>query len=327
MHIYVDERGRPISPHPGVRTSSPERYLECAVVQAASLRLQDAICDIALVGNFVEDERLGRRARKLLAALRELDVELVRSALRIEPSSGYGPARPLRDALTLASAGQGAQRRLWFPNADCVWRDPQAALRLHLDADEVGCLVIDYPPDWSVGGPAQVGNTRRSLGSTALRFGPSRGVPAWIGGDVLSGTCEALAKLGEVYDELDARLRSDGLVATNEQLLTLAGALGRVSFRDLAEIFGRVHTGARHRDAAAGASGLAVWHLPGEKGLSFRRSANLVLAGRSRRLGAELADEARAARRFNVAATRRSRQLCDYSWLAARGIVAKLARE
>jgi hypothetical protein len=335
MHVYVDERGRTLSPHPGVRTASPERYLECAVVQAASLRLRDAACDVALVSNIVDPAKLGRRVSKLWAALGSLNVEIIASPLPIDPSSGYGPARPLRDALALASEGQPSGRRLWFPNADCVWRDPQAALRLSVEPDEVGCLVIDYPPDWSVGGPAQVGDTRRSLAATALRLGStsaelvggSESAPAWIGGDVLGATCETLAKLGEVYDELDARLRGEGTVPTTEQLLTLAGALERVSFRDLGKVFARIHTGARHRDAAARANGLAVWHLPGEKGLSFRRAANHVLAGRSQRLGAELADEHRAARRFNVATTRRSRQLRDYSWLAAQGVVAKLSRQ
>jgi hypothetical protein len=326
MHVYVDQRGRTISPHPGVRTNAPERYLECALVQAASLRLRDANCDVALLTNLTEDSRLGRRARRLLAALRSLDVEIIRSALRIDPSGGYGAARPLRDALALACEGQDPQQRLWLPNADCVWNDPQAALRLDLAAPGVGCLTIDYPPDWSIGGPAQIGGTRRSLGATALRLGGSQGTPPWIGGDVLMGACDALAELGEVYDELDTQLRGEELVATNEQLLTLAGALGRVAFYDIGLVFGRIHTGARHRDAAARASGLEIWHLPGEKGLSFRRAANLVLAGRSRQLGAELADETRATRRFNVAATRRSRQLRDYSWLAARGVVAKLTR-
>jgi hypothetical protein len=327
MHVYLDERGQTLSPHPGVRTASPERYLECVVTQAASLRLRDAQCDVVLVSNIADTAKLGRRGRRLWAALESLGVQIARSELRVDSSSGYAAARLLRDAVAVASEGREAGRRLWFPNADCVWRDPAGALRLAIGADEVGCLVIDYPPGWSVGGPVDVGDTRESLGATALRLGGSQSAPPWIGGDVLSGTRDSLAKLGEACDELDARLRHGGHVPTTEQLLTLAGALGRVSFRDVGEVFGRVHTGARHRDAAARASGLAIWHLPGEKGLGFRRAANLVLAGRSQRLGAELADEARAARRFNVAATSRTRQLRDYSWLSARGVVAKLTRQ
>jgi len=318
MHVYLDERAQTLSPHPGVRTASPERYLECVVTQAASLRLRDAPCDVVLVSNIADTAKLSRRGRRLWSALVSLDVEIAHSELRVDPSSGYGAARLLRDAIAVASEGQDAGRRLWLPNADCVWRDPAAALRFAIGVDEVGCLVIDYPPGWSVGGPVEVGDTRESLGATALRLGGSDGTPPWIGGGVLSGTRGSLAMLGEACDELDARLQHGGQVPTSEQLLTLAGALGRVSFRDVGEVFARVHTGARHRDAAARANGLAVWHLPGEKGLSLRRAANLVLAGRSRRLSVELADERRAARRFNVAATSRTRQLRDYSWLALR---------
>lgn len=326
MHVYLDERGHTLSPHPGVRTSSPERYLECVVTQAASLRLQDAACEIALVSNIDDGAGLGRSGRRLWATLRSLEVEIVPSALRIDRSSGYGAARLLRDALAAAIDGQDAQRRLWLPNADCVWRDPARALQRAIGEDEVGCLVIDYPPDWSVGGAAQIGDTRRSLGATAIGLGGSERVPAWVGGDVLTGTSATLGRLREALDELDVRLKRDGPAPTTEQLLTLAGALGRVSFSDIAEVFGRIHTGARDRDAIAHARDLAIWHLPGEKGLSFRRAAGLVLRGGSARLGAQLADERRAARLFNVAPTRRARQLRDYSWLAEQKLRTALRR-
>jgi hypothetical protein len=66
---------------------------------------------------------------------------------------------------------------------------------------------------------------------------------------------------------------------------------------------------------------LAMWHLPAEKGLSIRRAARALLHGGSERLRDDLADPARALRRFNVGRARGVHQLRD-DWWVARGRLA-----
>src|ERR1035437_4787908 len=53
------------------------RYLECALVQAASLRLRGAACRLALVSNVTDTRALGSRGARLWAQIESLDVEMV----------------------------------------------------------------------------------------------------------------------------------------------------------------------------------------------------------------------------------------------------------
>ena len=66
-------------------------------------------------------------------------------------------------------------------------------------------------------------------------------------------------------------------------------------------------------------STLAVWHLPSEKGLAFRRTARMLAAGGGReRLRRELQDRSRAMRHFNVQGAGRVRRVRDDLWLLGR---------
>jgi hypothetical protein len=106
-------------------------------------------------------------------------------------------------------------------------------------------------------------------------------------------------------------------LSTEEQLLTLAGALGLVSYEDLSRVARRIWTGPRH-----GAPGiedplsLGLWHLPAEKGLSLRRAARQICGGRTSRLRADLADPAKMARRFNIQGSGLLHRVRDDCWLA-----------
>src|SRR3954452_7532021 len=81
LYLYVHAPGERFV-YPNTRASNSAgrlalRYLECAVTQAATLRLQDAACDIVLASNGIERIDLGERGRRLVAALRALDVQLL----------------------------------------------------------------------------------------------------------------------------------------------------------------------------------------------------------------------------------------------------------
>ena len=82
MYLFLDAEGETVPPHPSPRTASPLRYLECALVQAASLRLAGAPCEVALVTNLDGERGLSRGARRLLGALGDLGVDLLPLALR-----------------------------------------------------------------------------------------------------------------------------------------------------------------------------------------------------------------------------------------------------
>lgn len=303
LHLLLDERGRTLPPHPSVRTRSPDRYLECVLAQAASLRLGGAECEIALLTNVAELGRFG-------APLASLGVEVV--AARLDRSG----ASLLRTALAAAVERWPHERELWLPNADCVWVDPARVFAAAPAPGRVGCLFIGYPPGWEVGGP---GASREAVGRLAGVGEP----PPWVGGDLLCGSADALRGLLAVWDEL----RSQYPEAGAEQLLTLAGALGRVDFDDLWAVAARIQTGARHHAGVrADALELGLWHLPAEKGLSLRRFARSVSRGRTDALAADLADPARAARRLNVGRARRGRQLRDDAWVAWRRVRERLRR-
>ena len=186
-------------------------------------------------------------------------------------------------------------------------------------APRIGFVEIPYPPDWDAVGFAAPAVTRRSLGELALSMGGSDALPPWVGGELLSGRPEPLRALVSACEQLDARLAAEGtMLPTEEQTLTLVGALGLAQFEDLSGVARRILTGPRHgAPVVEDPLHYGLWHLPSEKGLSLRRAANELLAGRPRRLRRDLAEPARAARRFNVADTGLARRLRDDGWLAA----------
>ncbi len=316
MYLFVDASGATLPPHPSPRTASPLRYLECALVQAASLRLAGADCRPLLLTNVSNGP--GRAARRVWGALGELGVEVRELALRIEPGTPSGATRLPREAIRAAAGGLPGSQELWVPNLDCVWVDPPRALRACPRGGNVGALAIPYPPDWAVGGPEAVGATRQGLGRAATALGARlESAPPWIGADLLAGTADALLELVAACDELDGHFARSGATATNEQLLTLSAALGRVEVEDLSGVARRIQTGARHTAGApADAAELGIWHLPAEKGLSLRRAARPLARGRTGALRADLASPARAMRRFNVGPARRAHQLRDDAWVA-----------
>ncbi len=316
MYLFLDASGGTIPPHPSPRTASPLRYLECALVQAASLRLQEARCELLLVTNVSGGP--GRAGRRMWGALRDLGVEIGEVPMRIGAGTPAAATRLPRAALRAATASLAADRELWLPNLDCVWIDPSLALSACPQGGRIGALAIPYPPDWTVGGPEAIGATREALGRTASGLGAGAGpAPRWIGADLLAGTVGALLDLTSTCDALEGELAGRGATATNEQLLTLAAALGRAELEDLSGVARRIQTGARHgAGAPADAERLGIWHLPAEKGLSLRRTARALAHGRTSRLRADLASPEGAMRRFNVGPARRARQLSDDVWVA-----------
>ena len=61
------------------------RYLECALTQAASLRLRDVACDLALVTNIAERSRLGRAGAELIDRIESLGVDVLATEYRHRP--------------------------------------------------------------------------------------------------------------------------------------------------------------------------------------------------------------------------------------------------
>jgi hypothetical protein len=294
------------------------RYLECVATQIASLRFSGVDCEPVLVMNLAEPEAaLDDRGRALLAAIDALGVRRVVAPYDHAPSAEvtmFPSSRYVFDAILATAPEDEPDRPLWLVDVDCVWRDPARAFAAAPHDDALACVTIGYPPDWDVSG-----ETRAGLGALARRLDPvGVAVPPWVGGELLAGRAAALRALVATCDRLDAELGALGVhLPTEEALLTVAGALGRAAFADRSDLAGRVWTGPRHGavnppDPLA----LALWHLPAEKGLSFRRAADAILRGRTARLRADLADAPRAAKRFNLAGARATRVRND-AWLVA----------
>jgi hypothetical protein len=308
------------------------RYLECALTQAASLRLREIDCDLALVTNLGDPSSLGRTGARLIERIESLGVEILPTEYRHRPVDtgehykDYVSSRYVLDAILAASEGQPAERQLWLTDLDCVWPDAGRVFAAAPASPQIGYVRIPYPPDWEVVGFGPRGGTRAAIGELALSMGGSESLPNWVGGELLSGTPQVLRELVDACVQIDQRLAAEGaMLPTEEQTLTLVGALGLAQFADLSDVARRILTGPRH-----GAPKLedplsyGLWHLPSEKGLSLRRAANEMLAGRPARLRRDFAEPARAARRFNVAGTGLARRVRDDGWLATQRIRSRV---
>jgi hypothetical protein len=325
------------------------RYLECAIAQAASLRLQDTDCDLALAMNIEERKALGRAGIELLERLDALGVQIIHAEYCRRPgddSETFMASRYVFDAILAAVEGQPPERQLWLTDLDCVWPNPGLMFASAPDGDRIGSIETPYGPDWLIADGAAVGRTRREIGELASKLSGGTGLgeqkhsgtehhgaehsgtkhpgttPPWIGGELLSGTPGTLSALVATCDILDERLAQiETVLSTEEQLLTLAGALGLVRYHDLSRLARRIWTGPRHgAPSIEDPLALGLWHLPAEKGLSLRRAAREVCSGRTRRLRADLADPARMGRRFNVQGNGLLRRLRDDAWLAGQRI-------
>ncbi len=298
------------------------RYLECALTQAASLAFRGLDCELALATNVRDRRTLGRVGGELLARLEELGVRVVDTEYTHRPKPGtaiYVSSRYVLDAIVSCSEGQPAGRQLWFTDLDCVWADPERVFGAAPAPPAIGCIFIDYPPDWDTVGFEIHGRTREGIGELAQGLGGHDGAPPWVGGELLTGTPAPMRELVAACEELDATLAEQGVTLPNEeQILSLAGALGRIAFTDLSSVARRMRTGPRSRaERVADPETIGFWHLPAEKGLSLRRTAQQLRHGRTRTVRRDLADPALLARRFNVAETGPLRRLRDDGWIAA----------
>ena len=324
QYLYVHEHGEAFH-YPTVRADSSAagvavRYLECALTQVASLRLQDVPCDLALATN-LEAGDLGRVGGELMRCIEAFGVQILPTEYLHRPSEGteaYVSSRYVLDAIVSATAGQPADRQLWLTDLDCVWVEPEMVFASAPPPSEIGCIYIGYEADWDTVGHGEHGLTRRAIGGIAREMGGSAEVPPWVGGELLTGTPAVLRELVEACDELDERLdREDRALPNEEQILSLVGATGRVRFRDLSAVARRMSTGPRNQAARVeDPTSIGLWHLPSEKGLSLRRAAYEIRSGRCAHLRRDLAEPKRAARRFNVAGTGLGRRVRDDGWIA-----------
>jgi hypothetical protein len=320
QYLYVHRGGEAFHyPSSRDRSGSPERlalrYLECVLVQAASLRLRGADCELVLVTNLAEQARLGRAATRLLRAIDAAGVELVDAEYEHAPptpAAHFAASRYVFDAIRAATAGGDPDRPMWFVDVDCVWLDFERAFAALPASPAIGCVEIPYLPDW------RAGPNRRSAGRLAQRLGAPPGPPPpWVGGELLAGRGRDLLALLRVCEALEEELVARGVqLDTEEELLTLARALGRVQMENMDATMGRIWTGPRHGAANPEVPGaIAVWHLPSEKGLGFRRAAREVQRGQTAGLLADLEDPARAMRRFNIEGAGAGRRARDDLWL------------
>lgn len=321
QYLYVhrpDERFHyPTSRSHGGSARLAARYLECVLVQAASLRLRHVDCGLALVTNLADRPALGRHGTRLLEEIEALGVDIVFADYTHRPPTEvalFASSRYVFDAITAVSEDGNSGRQLWLTDVDCVWLDAPKMFAAAPSPPGIGCVHIPYPPDWRV-----LGGTPRTMGALAGRLGASDDPLWWIGGELLAGAGSDLRSLVSTCEELEQEVAAGGeALLTEEQVLSLAGALGRVQFHDLSSVARRVETGPRHRaHAVDDPASLGLWHLPGEKGLAFRRAAHAVAAGHGDRLVRDLEVPPRALRRFNILGTGWSRRIRDDGWLVS----------
>jgi hypothetical protein len=320
QYLYVHAPDEPFD-YPSSRSQGGSgqlaaRYLECVLVQAASLRLRGVDCELALVTNLTDRRSLGGRGTRLLEEIESLGVEILLADYRHRPPvkmTTFASSRYVFDAIMSASAIGGSDRQLWLVDVDCVWFDPPKVFAAAPQPPGIGCIHIPYPPDWE-----RFGFTPRTLGELAERLGAPESSLRWVGGELLTGTAGDLQALVSACEQLEQEVSArDQVLTTEEQLLSLAGALGRAQFHNLSTVAQRIWTGPRHgAPAVSDPASLGLWHLPSEKGLGFRRAARAITSGHSERLARDLDAPSRALKRFNVSGAGWPRRIRDDGWLA-----------
>ena len=257
QYLYVHEREEGFY-YPTARAGSSStgvaiRYLECALTQAASLRLRELDCELALATNVHDRGVLGHVGAELLNRIEALGVRILPTEYHHRPRAGtevYVSSRYLLDAILSSTEGQPSERQIWLTDLDCVWADPALVFASAPGASEIGCIYIGYPPDWDTVGFEVHGRTRRAIGEMAGEMGGSQEVPPWVGGELLTGGPAALRELVSACDELDAKLAAEDKTLPNEeQILSLVGALGQARFVDLSHVARRMTTGPRSHAA------------------------------------------------------------------------------
>jgi hypothetical protein len=299
-----------------------QRYLECALTQVATLALRELDCELVLATNVTDRSTLGRTGAALLGRIEALGARILPTPYRHRPRPGteiYVSSRYVLDAIIASTEGLDPARQVWLTDLDCVWTNPELVFAAAPAADQVGCVQIDYPPDWDIVEFDVYGRTRAAIGELARAMGADVRTPPWVGGELLTGTPQTLREMVAACEQLDEQLAAEDKTLPNEeQILSLAGALGRVRFADLSGVARRITTGPRSQAArVTDAETAGLWHLPAEKGLSLRRTGQQVRRGRTGPLRRDLADPARMARRFNVGRAGPMRRLRDDGWIVA----------
>jgi hypothetical protein len=294
------------------------RYLECALVQSASLRFNEADCELVLVTNLEDRRLLGRRGMRILELLESFGVELLHADYDHRPASEvtwFYASRYVLDAIVACASSAPVEQRLWMMDLVCVWMDPKKIFSAFPPAGAIACIEMAYDIDWDI-----TGGTRAAFESLSPMRPPHEDRKPWIGGELLAGAPDDLLAMVAACKRIDLDLERLGHgLGTEEQLLTLSSALGHVRFVDLSDMGKRILTGPRHGGVnPESPDALGLWHLPSEKGLGFRRTASALLAGREGQVMRDLRSPSRAMRRFNVLGgkwtTRRARDDC---WIVA----------
>ncbi|HEY7952579.1 MAG TPA: hypothetical protein VID70_06275 [Solirubrobacteraceae bacterium] len=294
------------------------RYMECALVQSASLCLREVDCDVVLVTNLADAGLEGTRAAQLLDAIRALGVEVLFADYLHRPvgnTAEFMSSQYVWDAIIAVAQRSEDDRQLWLMDADCVWFDPARVFAAAPAPPGIGCIQIDYPLDWDISGW-----TPQQVGQLAQRMGAPDSSIRWVGGELLAGPACELRALVDTCKEVELQAIELGCeLHTEEHLLSLAGLLGRADFHDLSAVARRILTGPRHEaPPVQNPAAIGVWHLPAEKGLGFRRGAHDVLSGHGERLTRDLDVPARALKRFNIGgAGGLQRRLRDDGWIAS----------
>jgi hypothetical protein len=327
QYLYVhgpDERfDYPSSRSHGSAERLAARYLECVLVQAASLRLRGVDCGLVLVTNLERRSSLGRRGARLLTQIESLGVELLVAPYEHRPraqTATFAACRYVFDAI-LAACEAAPGSRLWMVDVDCIWLDGPKVFAAAPPPPAIGCIQIPYPPDWDL-----YGYTPKRMSELAVSMGAPEGSLRWVGGELLAGAADDLRALVATCEELEREAGAGGhSFTTEEQLLSLAGALGRVRFHNLFAVAQRVWTGPRHgAPAAVDPGALGLLHLPSEKGLGFRRAARALAAGHPDGFLHDLDVPARALKRFNVEGAGWTRRVRDDGWLAMQRVRDRL---
>lgn len=246
------------------QADSSASYYRSMIATFASLRRWNAGLQLLLISNEPPPP-------KYAGSLDEFGVELVMTEFRHSPPNGFAKhfaaSLYLLDAIeAISRKGQrGFQTLLLDPDVLCISPLQQMFAQAR---GSVGVLPQHYPPTHSVNG--------LTLEDAAILHsiltGSMSPVPEYFGGEAYLFDHDSLPHALELVRrawELSMRRHDEGKTkfVTEEHILNFA--LHDVSRFDLSAYARRIWTAHHHRTVSGTENGLALWHLPAEKGRGF----------------------------------------------------------
>jgi hypothetical protein len=244
--------------NPNVRSTDGDVYMKAMIVAFASLRRWNPTLELVLVTDTPIGESFG-------SLFESLGVEIRSVPFSHRPPEGL--TTTFAASLYQFDAMGVCQNSTLFLDPDILCVRPLTSLISAVGIDRVGALPIGYPVDRIVNGLS-----RRQAAAIHAALGESDDVPIHYGGECFAipeGVREHVLSRSERAWQDSIELWKAGRLHLVTEEHVMSYALRGVDVLALDPYVKRIWTAARFRNVTGTEDGLALWHVPAEKGRGF----------------------------------------------------------